>query len=72
MLKQIFAITAMSLSEVPQRPLSALVTTVGVATMVAVMTVLLALGTGLATSGTKNVSPELAVVLSKGAAAEYM
>jgi putative ABC transport system permease protein len=66
MFKQIAAVTAMSLKGVPRRPLSALVTTTGVATMVAVMTVLLALGAGLAASGTRNIGPDMAVVLAKG------
>ncbi len=72
MLKQIAAIMAMSLKGIPQKPLSALVTTTGVATMVAVMTALLALSAGLATSGTKNIGPDMAIVLSKGAAADYL
>jgi len=68
MLKQIFAITAMNLKGVPQRPLGTLVTITGVATMVAVMTVLLALGTGLTSSGSRNIGPDWAVVVAKGPA----
>jgi putative ABC transport system permease protein len=72
MFKQIAAITAMSLKAIPQRPLSALVTIIGVATMVAVITALLALGAGLTSSGTRNIGPDQAVVLAKGAASDYM
>src|SRR4051812_9041386 len=71
MLKQTIAITAMSLKSIPQRPLSALVTIIGVATMVAVMTALLAVGAGLTASGTKNIGPDIALVITKGAA-DYM
>lgn len=72
MFKQISALTSMSLKGIPDRPLSALVTIIGVATMVAVMTALLALGAGLTASTVGKIAPDMAVVVTRGAASDYM
>lgn len=72
MFKEISALTSLSLRGIPDRPLSALVTITGVATMVAVMTALLALGAGLMSSATRNIGPDKAVVVAVGAASDYM
>lgn len=72
MIRQLFALSAMSIKDVFHRPLLALVTITGVAIMVAAMSALLALGAGLATSGTKNIGPDMAVVVAKGATSDYL
>jgi len=72
MIKQTFTVATMLFAGILQRPLSALVTIIGVAAMVAVMTALLALGSGLATSRTKNVGFDMAVVLAEGTASDYL
>jgi len=72
MLKQISALTMMGLKGIPDRPLAALVTIAGVAAMVAVMAVLLSLGAGLSAGTSKNIGPDMAVVVARGAASDYM
>jgi len=72
MFKQISALTAMSLKGIPDRPLAALVTIFAVAAMVAVMTSLLAMGAGLSESSAGKIGPDMAVVLTRGAANDYM
>jgi putative ABC transport system permease protein len=72
MLKQIIVLTSMSLKGIPQRPLSTLVTVIGVATMVAVMTALLALGAGLTASTVGKVGPDMVIVVARGGASDYM
>jgi len=72
MIKQTFTVATMLFAGILQRPLSALVTIIGVAAVVAVMTALLALGSGLATSRTKNVGFDMAVVLAEGTASDYL
>ena len=70
--KQIWAVTAMNVRALPQRAGTSLVTIIGVATVIAVMVSLLAIGAGLIQSVNKNVRPDDAIVLSSGAAAPYM
>jgi putative ABC transport system permease protein len=72
LLKQIWAVTAMNIRALPQRAGTSLVTVIGVATVIAVMVSLLAIGVGLMQSVNKNVRPDDVVVLSSGAAATYM
>ncbi len=72
MLKQVSALTVMSLKTIPDRPLGALVTITGVAAMVAVMTVLLALGAGLRSGASRNIGPDATVVVARGTASDYM
>ena len=72
MFKQTFAVTGMSLSSLPQRIGSSLVTIIGVAAVVAVMVSLLAIGAGLMQSATQGSAPNRAIVLSSGATAAYM
>jgi putative ABC transport system permease protein len=72
MFKQTFAVTGMSLSSLPQRIGSSLVTVIGVAAVVAVMVSLLAITAGLMQSATHGSSPDRAIVLSSGATAAYM
>jgi putative ABC transport system permease protein len=69
---QIWAVTAMNVRALPQRAGTSLVTVIGVATVVAVMVSLLAIGQGLLLSVSKNVRPDDAIVLSSGTAAAYM
>jgi putative ABC transport system permease protein len=72
MFKQTFAVTGMSISSLPQRLGSSLVTIIGVAAVVAVMVSLLAIGAGLMESATRGSSPDRVIVLSSGATAAYM
>jgi putative ABC transport system permease protein len=72
MFKQISALTAMSLRGIPERPLLALVTVIGVATMVGVVTALLALGAGMTASTAGKIGPNMAVVITRGATSDYM
>ena len=71
-LRQILAVTSMSLQTLPQRVGSALVTVIGVACVVGVMISLLAVSAGLMESARKHQSASEAIVLSSGQAAEYM
>jgi putative ABC transport system permease protein len=70
--QQIWAVTAMNIRALPQRVGTSLVTVIGVATVIAVMVSLLAIGAGLLQSVNKNVRPDDAIVFSSGAAASYM
>jgi putative ABC transport system permease protein len=70
--KQIWAVTAMNIRALPQRAGTSLVTVIGVATVIAVMVSLLAIGVGLLQSINKNVRPDDAIVLTSGTAATYM
>lgn len=72
LIKQIWAVTAMNVRALPQRAATSLVTVIGVATVIAVMVSLLAIGVGLLQSINKNVRPDDAIVLSSGTAASYM
>ncbi|MEO8112883.1 MAG: ABC transporter permease [Phenylobacterium sp.] len=69
---EIWAVTAMNVRALPQRLGASLVTVVGVASAVAVMISLLAVGAGLMKTIAKNDQPDRAVVLSANAPAEYM
>ena len=71
-LRQIFAVTRMSLQTLPLRIGAALVTVIGVACVVGVMISLLAVSAGLMESARKHQSASEAIVLSSGQAAEYM
>jgi putative ABC transport system permease protein len=71
-LRQILAVTLMSLLALPRRIGSALVTVIGVACVVGVMISLLAVSAGLMESARKHQSASEAIVLSSGQAAEYM
>jgi putative ABC transport system permease protein len=70
--KQIWAVTAMNIRALPQRAGTSAVTVIGVATVIAVMVSLLAIGVGLLQSINKNVRPDDAIVLTSGTAASYM
>ncbi len=72
MFRQIWSVTAMNIESLPHRLTASLVTMIGVACAVAVMISLLAVGAGLMRTVDKNNRPDLAIVLSSGAAAEYM
>ncbi|HEX4199367.1 MAG TPA: ABC transporter permease [Caulobacteraceae bacterium] len=72
LIKQIWAVTAMNVRALPQRAGTSLVTVIGVATVIAVMVSLLAIGQGLLLSVGRNVRADDAVVLSSGTAASYM
>jgi putative ABC transport system permease protein len=72
LIKQIWAVTAMNIRALPQRAATSLVTVIGVATVIAVMVSLLAIGVGLLQSINTNVRPDDAIVLSSGTAASYM
>ncbi|HVM99958.1 MAG TPA: ABC transporter permease [Caulobacteraceae bacterium] len=69
--RQIWAVSAMNLAELPSRAGASLVTVIGVATVVAVMLSLLGVGEGVMHSVLRNDQPDRAVVLSSGAS-EYM
>jgi putative ABC transport system permease protein len=69
--KQTAAATTMNLKGLPQRLGASLVTVIGVATTVAVMISLLAIGAGLVKTGNKNISPDRIIVLPEGAQSEY-
>jgi putative ABC transport system permease protein len=70
--RQIWAVTAMNIRALPQRAGTSAVTVIGVATVIAVVVSLLAIGVGLMQSVNKNVRPDDVIVLSSGAAATYM
>ena len=70
--RQIWAVTAMNIRALPQRAGTSAVTVIGVATVIAVMVSLLAIGVGLMQSVNKNVRPDDVIVLSSGVAASYM
>src|SRR5580698_1778103 len=72
LLKQIWAVTAMNIRALPQRAGTSAVTVIGVATVIAVMVSLLAIGVGLLQSINKNVRPDDAIVLTSGTAASFM
>jgi len=69
---QIWAVTAMNLRGLRNRARMSSVIVIGVASAVAVMISLLAIGAGLMQAIGKNDQPDRAVVLSGGAPAEYM
>jgi putative ABC transport system permease protein len=68
---QIAAVTVMNIKGLPQRLGASLVTVVGVATTVAVMVSLLAIGAGLVKTSTRNVSLDRVIVMPTGAQSEY-
>ncbi len=72
MLKQIIAVTAMNIGNLPQRIGASLVTVIGVACVVAVMTSLLAITAGLERSANRNGDAGRVIVLSAGSTAAYM
>jgi putative ABC transport system permease protein len=65
------AATAMNLKSLRQRIRASLVTVIGVATTVAVMISLLAIGAGLLRAGSRNIGPDQVIVLPAGAQSEY-
>lgn len=65
--RQIWAVSAMSLAALPSRAGASLVTVIGVASVVAVMLSLLGIGTGVVGSVLQNDRPDQAIVVSKGA-----
>ena len=69
--RQIWAVTAMNLAALPSRAGASLVTVIGVATVIAVMLSLLAIGTGVLNAGLKNSQPDRVIVLSTQGA-EFM
>jgi putative ABC transport system permease protein len=70
--RQIWAVTAMNIRGLPQRLGPSLVIVIGVGSVVAVMISLLAVGEGVMRTIGRNDQPDRVVVLSSGAAAEYM
>jgi putative ABC transport system permease protein len=70
--RQVWAITAMNLGALPQRPGAAVVTVIGVASVVAVLISLLAVGAGVRRAVDVTDQPERAVVLSGSAPNEFM
>lgn len=70
-LSETVAATAMNLKGLPQRVGASLVTVIGVATTVAVMISLLALGAGLVKTSGKNISPDWVIVMPSGTTSEY-
>jgi len=71
LLSQTAAATAMNLKGLPQRIGASLVTVIGVATTVAVMISLLAIGAGLVRIANKNVTPDRVIVMPSGAQSDY-
>ena len=71
LVKETVAATVMNLKGLPQRAGASLVTVVGVATTVAVMISLLAIGAGLEKTSGKNLSDDMVVVVPSGAQSEY-
>jgi putative ABC transport system permease protein len=65
------AAAALNLKSLPQRVGASLVTVIGVATTVAVMISLLAIGAGLLKTGSRNVDPNEVIVLPSGSQSEY-
>jgi putative ABC transport system permease protein len=70
-LREIWAVTVMNLAALPSRALASLVTVIGVATVIAVMLSLLAVGAGVLNAGLKNSQPDRAIVVS-AQGAEFM
>jgi len=70
-LSQTAAATAMNLKGLPQRIGASLVTVIGVATTVAVMISLLAIGAGLVKIANKGVTPDRVIVVPSGAQSDY-
>ena len=70
-LAQIWTATLLALSALPQRAGAAIVTVIGVATAVAVMTSILAMGAGVRRFIDVTDQPERAVVLSAASPSEY-
>jgi putative ABC transport system permease protein len=70
-LKQVWIVTRLAFSTLPQRLGPALVTLVGMATVVAVMTAILAMGAGVRRFIDITDQPERAVVLSAASPSEY-
>src|SRR5512143_4283590 len=70
-MKQILAVTALNLRALPQRWSTAAVTMIGVASVVAVMTSMLAISAGLLSAAGRDNRPDQAVVISSGAPSEY-
>jgi putative ABC transport system permease protein len=68
---QIAAVTVMNIKGLPQRLGASLVTVVGVATTVAVMVSLLAIGAGLVKTSNRNVGLDRVIVMPSGAQSEY-
>src|SRR6185312_11362108 len=65
------AATALNLRSLPQRLGASLVTVIGVATTVAVMISLLAIGAGLLKTSARDIDPNEVIVLPSGAQSEY-
>lgn len=71
LISQTVAATAINLKGLPQRIGASLVTVIGVATTVAVMISLLAIGAGLVKTANQNIKPDRVMVLPSGAQSEY-
>jgi putative ABC transport system permease protein len=70
-LSETAAATALNFKSLPQRIGASLVTVIGVATTVAVMISLLAIGAGLLKTSSRNLNPDQVIVLPSGAQSEY-
>lgn len=70
-LKETAAAVSMNIKSLPQRVGASLVTVIGVATTVAVMVSLLAIGAGLTQAAGRNISPDRVIVLPSGAQSDY-
>lgn len=71
LIKETVAATTMNLKGLPQRVGASLVTVIGVATTVAVMISLLAIGEGLLKTGSRNISADRVIVVPAGAQSEF-
>lgn len=71
LISQTVAATVMNLKGLPQRIGASLVTVVGVATTVAVMISLLAIGAGLEKTSARSISPDWVIVMPSGTQSEY-
>lgn len=69
--KEIGAATAMNLKGLPQRAGASLVTVIGVATTVAVMISLLAIGAGIVKTANRNITDDRVIVMPSGAQSEF-
>ena len=71
LISETVAATVLNLKSLPQRLGASLVTVIGVATTVAVMISLLAIGAGLLKTSGRNIDPNEVIVLPSGAQSEY-
>jgi putative ABC transport system permease protein len=68
---QVAAATAMNIKGLPKRAGASLVTVIGVATTVAVMISLLAIGAGIVKTANRNITEDRVIVMPSGAQSEF-